>query len=358
MWRICVNFTLIAVFVLLMAAITLPFIANAQFNIGQQLEANYRWKRAGEKYELVMKLDPFNAKYLVGLGEFVTRKSAYHKDEISYLKQAKRLYEHALQFNPRYVECYLKLGESKINKNEIGDAFNDFGKALKNDPNGFNTSYLIGYSGISIWNLLDESEKELVLARLKYNLKTQPWYYEYIYPHLWKSTKDVKLLQLVTSYYASNFYKRKERLTRISHLKKAYSGNVIIGIDKQGLISRKDWQGESKNGKNVYRNGDLYWTGTVDAMINTPHGEAVVKIRAKGSQADGIWPYMVVELDAGEVGEIFVTSSEWKEYNFKVYTDGGIKVLSVTFVNDGGNQEKGEDRNLYVGKARVVKDVR
>ena len=74
---------------------------------------------------------------------------------------------------------------------------------------------------------------------------------------------------------------------------------------------------------------------------------------AKGSAADGIYPYMIVELDGEGIGEMFVDSTDWKEYLFDVDTDGGMKVLSVTFANDGGNEKKGEDRNLYVGKVRV-----
>ena len=58
---------------------------------------------------------------------------------------------------------------------------------------------------------------------------------------------------------------------------------------------------------------------------------------------------MVVELDGEEIGEVYVDSSEWKDYSFVTETDGGKKVLSVSFINDGGNKGKGEDRSLYVG---------
>ena len=101
----------------------------------------------------------------------------------------------------------------------------------------------------------------------------------------------------------------------------------------------------------------MYWTGTVDAAVGLPIGESAIKIRAKGEPAYGIWPYMVVELDGEDIGETFVTSSEWKEYTFNINSNGGTKVLSVTFVNDGGEWEKGTDRNLYIGEACVVGTV-
>jgi len=94
-------------------------------------------------------------------------------------------------------------------------------------------------------------------------------------------------------------------------------------------------------------------------VVNVPKGKANVNIQAKGSPVNGVWPYMIVELDGEEIGETFVDSPEWKEYEFRVDTSGTVpsdtlKVLSVTFTNDGGNKE--EDRNLYVGEARIVKN--
>ena len=120
----------------------------------------------------------------------------------------------------------------------------------------------------------------------------------------------------------------------------------------------KDWNGKSKTGKNTYESGNMYWKGTVDAVVEIPAGESVIMIWARGEPAYGIWPYMVVELDGEEIGERFVNSGESEKYNFKVKTNGGLRVLSVTFPNDGGEWEKGIDRNLYIGEARVIKDVR
>ena len=97
----------------------------------------------------------------------------------------------------------------------------------------------------------------------------------------------------------------------------------------------------------------MYWSGTIHRMINLPEGEAVIKIEIKGSQANGIWPYMIVALEGEEIGETFVDNSEWKEYSFHINSNGGEKILSVTFVNDGGNKRKNEDRNLYIGEVSV-----
>jgi hypothetical protein len=73
-----------------------------------------------------------------------------------------------------------------------------------------------------------------------------------------------------------------------------------------------------------------------------------------GSGSRGIYPYMIVEMDGETIGETFV-SSDWKKYSFGINTDGGLKAISVTFANDGGDAAKGEDRNMYVGNAEIKK---
>ena len=72
--------------------------------------------------------------------------------------------------------------------------------------------------------------------------------------------------------------------------------------------------------------------------------------------------------------ETISAATEWKEYEFRVDTSGTVplggqkssltgtvpsdmlKVISVTFANDGSNPVKNEDRNLYVGGVRIMKD--
>ena len=319
--------------------------------------------------------------------------SFYREDEALWLTQAEELYKKALDINPGCAEYSLKLGEIqlKIEGRSVDEAFKNFVRALENDPNGFNTSYSMGYAGIGIWDLLNNSERELILDRLKFIIEKYPWYgFNHIYPRLWKYTKDFELLwkttpgnleanEILLSFVSKNglydyfvkqkrkvdFYRKKEnpeefeskmaeKKIRIENLKKT----SVFEVSNVTSVSRKDWQGRSLKEKAVYESGNMYWSGTIDAVINVPEGNIIIKVRAKGSQAYSIWPYMVVELDGKDIGETFVDSPEWKEYSFNLKSDGGIKVLSVTFVNDGGDSSSGEDRNLYVAEARVVKDVK
>ena len=102
----------------------------------------------------------------------------------------------------------------------------------------------------------------------------------------------------------------------------------------------------------------MYWQGVVYKLVNLPENASMIKIQAKGDSAYGIWPYMVAEINGEEIGENFVSSCDWKEYTFNVDEKPGLKILSVTFLNDGGEWEKGIDRNLYVGEVEIVRRKR
>lgn len=117
------------------------------------------------------------------------------------------------------------------------------------------------------------------------------------------------------------------------------------------IISVSDWQGKASDGSNSYKGGNMYWSGTIYGAMLFPKGSASISVEANASQADGVYPCMLVSLDGERAGSAYIDSAEFKEYSFDVNTDGGVKVLGVTFTNDGGN--KNEDRNLYVGKAQV-----
>ena len=71
------------------------------------------------------------------------------------------------------------------------------------------------------------------------------------------------------------------------------------------LISQENWQGKADYGENIYENGHMYWEGTIHAVIHISDGKSILTIQAKGSQANGIYPYMILELDGKEIGETF-----------------------------------------------------
>ncbi len=386
MKRIGINLILIVVFGLLLAVIVLPFVAELQFGAAKKFEEDYHWEKAGEKYQSAVHLNPFNARYFAGAGDFMMRQGTYREDKANWLKRAEKLYERACQLNPKYAENWYLLGKVRMQLNEIDEGINNFRESIERDPYNFRNNYLIGHNLLTVWGFLNEKEKEFTLDRLKYVLQLKPGYGgRYVYPAIMYYAKDFSIAREVTpddlkayqsllSFIKKNrlwqyrkevtqqvsFYRQKEEPEKFEQEKVARLKRIKDLKEKKGSardeISRKDWQGKTPNGKQSYKNGNMYWTGTVDAAVKMPQGKAKINITAKGSQADGVFPYMIVELDGAELGEAFVDSPEWKEYSFKADTEGGLKILSITFVNDGVNREKKEDRNLYIGKAKIIND--
>lgn len=341
--RIAINIILASSLILITVILFFWFMGDLRFLQAEKLKSAGRWERAREKYISAIELGSFNTEYLVRYGDFLRERSTYQKDKVGWLLSAEELYARALELNPRCAECALCLGQVRLGlylsdefrfKDKLGSGLEDFRLAFKNDPYGFDVSYSIGYAAITAWDKLNADEKEWTLDRLSQSLKVRPWYGEYIYTRAWKITKDNSLLQKIRP--AEAVQEKKDKFERIKKLKEKYGNN---------------WQGQAKDGKDVYENGNMYWAGTIDRVINVPEGSVVIKIQAKGSPAGNIWPHMVIELDGEEIGETFVENSEWKEYGFEVNTDGGNKVLSVTFMNDGGNEI--EDRNLYLGEVKT-----
>ena len=399
--KIVIYIGLAALFIFLAAVIASFFVSEMQFCSAKKLESDYNWEKAQDAYRKAAAFSPFSAKYPAALADCILRQSIYYrKDRTLLFEKAEELYKHALALNPRSAGYMLALGETQINlylsdreryEGKLREGLRNLKNALDNDPNGINVSLLAGRTGIVIWEILDDDEKKTVLNKLKHVLEYRREYSDRIYRHVWRTTNDFTFLEHITP---PNF-KGHERLYKfilesgLWQFRKKEAGKMDLYRQKEGpneferearekadliesirensilagegytdSVPHRAWKGASKDGKKVYESGNMYWAGTIYAPIKLDAGEYTIVIRARGTQADGIFPYMIVGLDGEEIGEDLVDSSKWKEYPFNITTDGGIKVLSVKFINDGSNAEKGEDRNLYVEKARIMRNER
>ena len=384
--KIGFNLILIAGFGLLLVVLILPFAAEVEFAKAEVLEGQYLWTRAGEKYQAVTRLSPFDAEYFAAAGDFFMRQSGYQKgaERLSKQKTAEKFYERAVKLNSSNGEYWYLLGKARMEMGDSGSAIKDFREAIEADLYNVRNNYYVGLEMLSVWDSLDAGEREFALRRLKYAVRAKRSYgREKIFSEILFYTKDFGVVKEVVPaslagqrdlYWfvvKGNLWQyRREAAELVAGYRQEEEPEVLAAergerersFDSLRALATtgglKEWVGKSKSGKNVYKKGNMYWTGMVSMAVDVPAGEAKIKIKAKGSEAFGIWPYMVVELDGVEIGEMFVDEGEWKEYAFSVNTDGGTKVLSVSFMNDGGDWKKGIDRNLYVGKVRIDKNER
>ena len=87
------NFILTIFLIFLTTVIIFLFAADWQFNSAKRLESVYLWQRAEDKYRLAITLDPLNAQYCSGYGDFLRNKSVYQKNMTDWLMSAEKLSE-------------------------------------------------------------------------------------------------------------------------------------------------------------------------------------------------------------------------------------------------------------------------
>ncbi len=397
--RFIFNLILIAVFLLVIVLITMPLLAELEFTSAQKMADSNRWDEASSRFEKAIWLDPFNSRYLYDFSGSLVHKSEHNPDKMALLKKAEILCRKAAGMDPLNADYPLRLGQIRLDmdRSNTADAFDNFKKALKNDPNGFNVSYAVGYAGMAVWDRLDDFQREMVLDRLKHSLAVYPIYGNTIYRLVWQKTVDFKYLERITpgdlnghknlyDFITTNDlwqfrrqeagiisrYKEKEgaeklkkdkkiRLDHLGSMKKSYmKGRGIPQISDN--MPAAEWSSMSPDGNKTIADGLMYSNGTIYMVINARPGWVDISIEAKKFLIIKIAdidnpkfnPYMIVKLDDDIIGETFVANDDWKKYQFSIKTDGGLKVLSVTFVNDIYDAGKGEDRNLGVGNVSIA----
>jgi len=373
--------------------------AETKFHAANKASTSYRWQCAEKHFLHAIRLDPFNANYYSAYADFILTQNKYKDNKVPLLKKAKTIYEKAVALNGGTAEYLVKLGqidislfmqEGKGDEQLVAAAFKRFRQAASVDPNGFNTSYLIGRYGFPVWNYLGLEDKEFVLDRIRCALKISPGYASFLYPLIWEKTRDFRVLELVSpgtikdsellySFITSNnlwqfrkiaagrlsaarekenyFYIKSLEESREKRMRDLKARYFFEGKDKMhpDIISQEDWRGMALDGKNEYKGGAMYWGGIMEGVFILPTGETVIYIEAKGTPLIGVYPYMIVELDGKWIGELSVNSQEFERYEFQVDTAGGAKALSVTFLNDAADEKSGEDRNLFIKDAGIVK---
>jgi len=326
------------VFSLLAMVVIRPYLASIAINEAKKCETGYDWALADRKIALALRLDPFSAENYTVAGRLYAIRASIKKDKIPLLLESEGKYIKAYRLNPRdtvslvelaALEKELFLADPAVYKDRLGHSVGFYRGAFDLDPNNYLVNFEIGRNLTGLWKYLDDKEKDFALERFKSCLELVPWYSEKV--------NDALMYNL-----GSEVWKYRKKV-------------FVVGAPKKRIADGPAWTGRADGPGNVYENGNMYWTGTVSRTIEVPEGACVIKIKARGSSALGVWPYMIVELDGSEIGEAYVDSPEWEYYVFNADTKGGTKILSVTFTNDGGDPKRGTDRNLYVGEVEVNK---
>jgi len=113
-------------------------------------------------------------------------------------------------------------------------------------------------------------------------------------------------------------------------------------------IRPSDWKGT--NGEN------LCIEGACHARVTLYRGKVRFTIHARGTPAQGVWPHMVVRLNKDVIGEVDVTTREFRAYPFIKDVETGIYTIWILCTNNLYEEEKKivKDRNLFVGDGEIT----
>jgi len=98
--------------------------------------------------------------------------------------------------------------------------------------------------------------------------------------------------------------------------------------------------GATAGGWNLWSNGSLAATHSFAG------GDSQITVRAAGAYGGGSWPHMIVEVGGVEIGETFVTTSDYQSYDFTWFSAAQSSSVTVRFDND--YYANGQDRNLLI----------
>lgn len=130
------------------------------------------------------------------------------------------------------------------------------------------------------------------------------------------------------------------------------AGDMYIG--KNLLFDRLD------SGIILYTNNGIYYNidlagGLKEFKINAG-GRCFIPKEKRRKDFD-YSAAMSVNIDGRVLGEVFAKEDEIKAFTFLSYLPSGLHTLSVTFINDIWNPEKGLDRNLFVKDIEIYNIV-
>ena len=103
-----------------------------------------------------------------------------------------------------------------------------------------------------------------------------------------------------------------------------------------------------REGTGVMMASGGYMAGSIQSA---QAGRYTFRISARGTPCQQVLPIVGLELDGQPLGQIELTSEEWRGYTLPVEVPQGQHELKLIFAND--SNVGGEDRNLWLGRVEV-----
>jgi beta-galactosidase len=105
-----------------------------------------------------------------------------------------------------------------------------------------------------------------------------------------------------------------------------------------------------------FRGGEvyLYTNGSIKTAVDFPKdGGYAFVVRSKGTPVAGVYPQITVSVDGEPLGSVSTAGRDWGESIVTAHVEHGKHEVTLAFVNDAWDPEKGEDRNATLGWLRI-----
>ena len=129
-----------------------------------------------------------------------------------------------------------------------------------------------------------------------------------------------------------------------------YKGDLVHEIYPKDMNVVCPAYGKTKEVIGLYTNGYAEFS-----VYFNESGTYILSIMARGTPAEGGYPIMEVRMDDNKIDAVMVSTETFSSYDLIIDVKKGKHSISIAFINDLYKPEKGEDRNLYIGKVSIFK---
>jgi len=299
---------------------------------------SYYWRglssRQAEDFDRAIALNPYEPYY------YYNRALAHSRDlPPEALHNAIPWYERAIQMDPKDPKLYYLSGKNLLAMNKSRSALVEqtakklFKQCIELDP-----SY-----ALAVFELLWAYEPQLSYLRtFEQDVEgSAKGLVSFIRKQgLWRDYRQFHLKSLGIDPVAI------ERLSRTTDWAKEPSD--IYELITFESVSEKRVHDEEKFVKNGEIQQKIYFRDSLSRLI----------LYAKGSQAAGAYPYLIVKLDDEVIDAFYLNSPRFKSFYTIIQTAPGEHVIGLEFVNDYYDSESRQDRNIWIERIELQYPLR
>lgn len=326
--RFLINILLLAIFGAILSLLTAPLLAELTYRTAQRATWEEDWPLAESGFARATGLIPISAEYHLGYGDYLWT-VAESTGDARLLEHIHTQYSRAVELNSACAECWIKRGRISLAAGDAKSAIEDFHAAHRLDPRGGDTAFM-----------LHDAARALLEANLDH------------LDEVFKLDQDYATSFAGTAMIAQIFRDRllgipdEDLLAELKNRLQQYEG-------ARDVVQPDQWLGISLDGQISFTDGRLTAAGTVDALINLSKRKSTLTIRARGTPANGVPPFVLMELDGQLIAHRFVDATEWRDYTFDINHPVGPKVLSITFANGSATMPADRSRQLHIERAWI-----